>query len=51
VAVLGEPFTMRTAAAAALVFCGVAIVRAQVQTRLPVTNRTRNSTMAITSST
>jgi drug/metabolite transporter (DMT)-like permease len=51
VAVLGEPFTIRTAFAAALVFGGVAVVRAQVQTRLPLTNRTRNSTMAITSST
>jgi drug/metabolite transporter (DMT)-like permease len=51
VAVLSEPFTMRMAVAAALVFAGVAIVRAQAQTRLPLINRTRNSTMAITSST
>lgn len=51
VVALGEPFTIRMAAAAALVFGGVAIVRAQVQTRRPLINRTRKSTMAITSST
>jgi drug/metabolite transporter (DMT)-like permease len=51
VAVLGEPFTMRMAAAAALVFGGVAIVRSQRQTRRPLMSRTRKSTMAITSST
>jgi len=51
VAVLGEPFTMRMAAAAALVFGGVAIVRSQGQTRRPLMSRTRKSTMAITSST
>ena len=49
--VLGEPFTMRMAVAAALVFGGVAIVRAQAHTRRPLINRTRKSTMAITSST
>lgn len=51
VIVLGEPFTMRTAIAAGLVFVGVAVVQAQAQTRLPLISRTRNSTMAITSST
>jgi len=51
VAMLGEPFTMRMAAAAALVFGGVAIVRSQGQTRRPLMSRTRKSTMAITSST
>lgn len=51
VVVLGEPFTMRMAIAAALVFGGVAIVRAQAHTRRPLINRTRKSTMAITSST
>ena len=51
VAVLGEPFTARMAAAAALVFGGVAIVRSQRQTRRPLMRRTRKSTMAITSST
>jgi len=51
VAVLGEPFTMRVAAAAALVFGGVAIVRSQRQTRRPLMSRTRKSTMAITNST
>jgi drug/metabolite transporter (DMT)-like permease len=51
VAVLGEPFTMRMAVAAALVFGGVAIVRARAQTVRPLTNRTRNSTIAMTSST
>ena len=51
IAVLGEPFTMRMAGAAALVFGGVAIVRAQAQTRRPLMRRTRKSTMAITSST
>jgi drug/metabolite transporter (DMT)-like permease len=51
VLVLGEPFTVRMAAAAALVFGGVAIVRAQRQTRRPLMSRTRKSTIAITSST
>jgi drug/metabolite transporter (DMT)-like permease len=51
VAVLGEPFTMRMAAAAALVFGGVAIVRSQRQTVRPLISRTKKSTMAITSST
>jgi drug/metabolite transporter (DMT)-like permease len=51
VAILGEPFTSRMAVAAALVFCGVAIVRAPDQTRRPLINRTRKSTMAITRST
>ncbi len=51
VAVLGEPFTGRMAAAAALVFGGVAIVRSQRQTRRPLMSRTRKSTMAITNST
>ena len=51
VAVLGEPFTRRMAVAAALVFGGVAIVRASAQTVRPLTNRTRNSTIAMTSST
>ena len=51
VVLLGEPFTMRMAAAAALVFGGVAIVRSQRQTRWPLMSRTRKSTMAITSST
>ena len=47
VAILGEPFTSRMAAAAALVFGGVAIV--QAQTRRPLISRTRKSTMAMTS--
>lgn len=65
VAVLGEPFTSRMALAAALVFGGVAIVRAprgstqardarqvsDVQTRRPLSSRTRKSTMATTSRT
>ena len=64
VAVLGEPFTSRMALAAALVFGGVAIVRAPrgqrrrartsslcVQTRRPLISRTRKSTIATTSST
>jgi drug/metabolite transporter (DMT)-like permease len=51
VAILGEPFTLRMAAAAALVFGGVTIVRARGQTRRPLINRTRNSTIAMTSST
>ena len=49
VAFLGEPFTWRMALAAALVFGGVAIIRRQ--TRRPLTNRTRNSTIAMTRST
>jgi drug/metabolite transporter (DMT)-like permease len=51
VAILGEPFTLRMAAAAALVFGGVAIVTSRGQTRRPLINRTRNSTIAMTSST
>ena len=51
VAVLGEPFTSRMAVAAALVFGGVAIVRTTTQTRRPLINRTRKSTMAMTRST
>jgi len=51
VAVLGEPFTSRMAVAAALVFGGVAIVRTATQTRRPLINRTRKSTMAMTRST
>lgn len=50
VAFLGEPFTSRMAVAAALVFGGVAIVRRR-QTRRPLINRTRKSTMAMTRST
>ena len=50
VAVLGEPFTSRMAVAAALVFGGVAIVR-RAQTRRPLINRTRKSTIAMTRST
>lgn len=49
VALLGEPFTSRMAAAAALVFGGVAIIRRQ--TRRPLTSRTRKSTIAMTRST
>jgi drug/metabolite transporter (DMT)-like permease len=49
VALLGEPFTSRMAVAAALVFGGVAIIRRQ--TRRPLINRTRKSTMAMTRST
>ena len=49
VAILGEPFTSRMALAAALVLGGVAIVRsAPGQTRRPLINRTRNSTIAMT---
>jgi drug/metabolite transporter (DMT)-like permease len=48
VTVLGEPFTSRMAFAAALVFGGVAIIR---QTRRPLINRTRKSTIARTRST
>jgi drug/metabolite transporter (DMT)-like permease len=51
VVILGEPFSMRMALAAALVFGGVAIVRMRGQTRRPLINRTRKSTMAMTSST
>ena len=50
VAFLGEPFTSRMAVAAALVFGGVAIIRRR-QTRRPLTNRTRKSTIAMTRST
>jgi drug/metabolite transporter (DMT)-like permease len=50
VAFLGEPFTSRMAVAAGLVFGGVAIVRRR-QTRRPLINRTRKSTMAMTRST
>jgi drug/metabolite transporter (DMT)-like permease len=49
VAILGEPFTSRMAVAAVLVFGGVAIVRRQ--TRRPLINRTRKSTIAMTRST
>jgi drug/metabolite transporter (DMT)-like permease len=51
IAVLGEPFTMRMAGAAALVFAGMTIVRAGGQTVRPLINRTRKSTMAMTSNT
>ena len=51
VAVLGEPFTSRMAVAAALVLGGVAIVRSAAQTRRPLINRTRKSTIAMTRST
>ena len=51
VAVLGERFTWRMGLAAALVFAGVAIVQRRGQTRRPLINRTRKSTMAMTSST
>jgi drug/metabolite transporter (DMT)-like permease len=51
VAVLGERFTWRMALAAALVFGGVAIVQRRGQTRRPLINRTRKSTMAMTNST
>lgn len=51
VAVLGEPFTSRMAVAAALVFGGVAIVRPPAQTRRPLINRTKKSTIAMTRST
>jgi drug/metabolite transporter (DMT)-like permease len=51
VAVLGEPFTARMAVAAALVFGGVAVIRARAQTVRPLTSRTRKSTIAMTSNT
>jgi len=51
VAVLGERFTWRMGLAAALVFGGVAIVQRRGQTRRPLINRTRKSTIAMTSST
>jgi drug/metabolite transporter (DMT)-like permease len=61
VAILGEPFTSRMALAAALVLIGVAIVRTPggrsgppvraAQTRRPLINRTRKSTIAMTRST
>ena len=52
VVVLGEAFTWRMGLAAALVFGGVAIVQRRGQmTRLPLINRTRKSTIAMTSST
>jgi drug/metabolite transporter (DMT)-like permease len=52
VVVLDEALTWRMAAAAALVFGGVAIVQRRGQrTRLPLIKRTRNSTTAMTSST
>jgi len=51
VAVLGEPFTMRMAFAAALVFGGVAIIRTRGQTVRPLINRTRKRTIAMTSNT
>ena len=61
VAILGEPFTLRMAVAAAFVLGGVAIVRSPrgpsgprlnaAQTRRPLINRTRKSTIAMTRST
>ena len=48
VAILGEPFTLRMALAAAFVLGGVAIVRSADQTRRPLTNRTMKSTIAMT---
>jgi drug/metabolite transporter (DMT)-like permease len=51
VAVLGEPFTMRMAVAAGLVFGGVAIVRAGGQTVRPLINRTKKRMIAMTSNT
>lgn len=51
VLVLGEHFTWRMGLAAALVFGGVAIVQRRGQTRRPLINRTRKSTIAMTSST
>jgi len=51
VLVLGERFTWRMGLAAALVFGGVAIVQSRGQTRRPLINRTRKSTIAMTSST
>jgi drug/metabolite transporter (DMT)-like permease len=51
VLVLGERFTWRMGLAAVLVFGGVAIVQGRGQTRRPLINRTRNSTIAMTSST
>jgi drug/metabolite transporter (DMT)-like permease len=51
VAILGEPFTVRMAAAAALILGGVAVVRRAPQTLRPLINRTRKSTMAMTRST
>jgi drug/metabolite transporter (DMT)-like permease len=51
VAVLGEPFTIRMAFAALLVFGGVAIVQTRGQTLRPLISRTRKSTIATTSST
>jgi drug/metabolite transporter (DMT)-like permease len=52
VAVLDEPFTWRMALAAVIVFGGVAIVQRRGQsTRRPLINRTRKSTIAMTSST
>lgn len=51
VVVLGERFTWRMGLAAALVFGGVAIVQRRGQTRRPLINRTRKSTIAMTSST
>jgi drug/metabolite transporter (DMT)-like permease len=51
VAILGEPFTLRMALAAAFVLGGVAIVRSAGQTRRPLINRTRKSTTAMTKST
>ena len=52
VAVLGEAFTWRMGLAAALVFGGVAIVQRRGQsTRRPLINRTRKSTIAMTSNT
>lgn len=50
VALLGEPFTVRMAAAALLVFAGVATIQFR-QTVRPLTSRTRNRTIAMTSRT
>jgi len=51
VAILGEPFTLRMALAAASVLGGVAVVRSSTQTRRPLISRTKKSTMAMTRST
>ena len=50
IALLGEPFTPRMAAAALLVFAGVAVIQFR-QTVRPLMSRTRNSTIAMTSRT
>jgi drug/metabolite transporter (DMT)-like permease len=51
VAFLGEPFTGRMALAAVLVFAGVGVLQFGRQTVRPLINRTRNSTIAMTSRT